>query len=188
MPTKTADSERPQEVFPFMQLPPELRVMVYKFALQDIVDPILSADSGNAEEPKPFHGALAPLYTSRLLRLESCGTMRPIVVVHRGCLSDVLETLVACMEESRLTMPTNSRAHLHDQYYKVERQHKCVAVLSKDMLRVYLSDTEIYQVRDGIPVPVWWETLFQKPTLTRVAEGSSVFADESDILQSISRT
>jgi hypothetical protein len=51
-----------------MQLPPELRVMIYKLALQDIVDPILSSGPGDANDPQPFHGALALLHTSQIVR------------------------------------------------------------------------------------------------------------------------
>jgi hypothetical protein len=129
MPAETTDSDIPQKAFPFMQLPPELRVMVYKLALQDMVDPILCSGPGDAEDPKAFHGALALVHTSRLVRLESCRDMYSIVTVHRGSLVDILNTLVARMEESRATTPTASCAHLHDQYGKVWRQYKCVGVL-----------------------------------------------------------
>jgi hypothetical protein len=165
MPAETTDSDIPQEAFPFMQLPLELRVMVYKLALQDIVDPILSSDSRDVEEPKPFHGALALLHTSQLVRLESCSAMDPITTAHRDSLGDVCETIVDRMEESRAITPTVSNAHLHDQYGKVSRQLKCVIVLAKAMLRVYLSETEMYQARGGTPVPDWWESMFKKPTV-----------------------
>jgi hypothetical protein len=165
MPTESADGERLQRTFPFMQLPPELRVMVYKFALQDVVDPILSSDPGDVKRPEPFRGALALLHTSRLLRWESCRPMQRIVQAHRDSLADICHTLVDRMEESIATTPMTSCAHLYDQYGKVSRQHKCVVMLSKAMLRVYLSDTEMYQARDGTPLPAWWDSMFKKPTV-----------------------
>jgi hypothetical protein len=161
MPAETTDSDIPQKAFPFMQLPPELRVMVYKLALQDMVDPILCSGPGDAEDPKAFHGALALVHTSRLVRLESCRDMYSIVTVHRGSLVDILNTLVARMEEPRATTPTASCAHLHDQYGKVWRQYKCVGVLAHALLRVYLSYTEMYVV----PLPAWWKSTFEKPTM-----------------------
>jgi hypothetical protein len=72
MPTETTESEVHQEAFPFMKLSPELRLVVYHFALQDVVAPILSSDPNDDTAPKPFRGALALLDTSRLLRSESC--------------------------------------------------------------------------------------------------------------------
>jgi hypothetical protein len=54
-----------------MRLPPELRLMVYQFALREITDPIMFPSSGEAQKSQPYRGALAFLHTSKLLRMES---------------------------------------------------------------------------------------------------------------------
>jgi hypothetical protein len=159
MPAETLDSERPQETFPFMQLPPELRVMVYKLALQDVVDPILSADSGDAKEPKQFHGALALLHTSQIVRRESCRAVIPIARAHCKSLLDARRRTMELRKDLRLTH-TNQRAlhQLHDQHGKLVRQHDCIGAAVEALTRVYCSRSEILQARDGTP---GWEPLFR---------------------------
>jgi hypothetical protein len=136
VPTETADSERPQEAFPFMQLPPELRVMVYKFALQDLVDPILSSDSGDAKRPEPFRGALAFLHKSRNIRLESCSDMMRIVRTHSTSLLHALQALAG--------------SDIPGQFDNTELQYSCIRTMSEALRRVYSSGFEIILVRQGI--------------------------------------
>lgn len=71
----TTDASLDQEPFPFMRLPPELRLMVYQFALRNITDPIMFPPSGEAQKPQPYRGALALLHTNKFIRDESHSTM-----------------------------------------------------------------------------------------------------------------
>ena len=60
-----------------MRLPPELRVMVYHFALHDVTDPIVFAAAGELREPKLCRAALALLHTSNHIRQECSYAMWP---------------------------------------------------------------------------------------------------------------
>jgi hypothetical protein len=153
VPAEIADSERPQEAFPFMQLPPELRVMVYKLAIQDIVDPILSADSGDAKEPKQFHGALALLHTSQLVRLESCGTMRPIARAHHDILWSDLQALSARLMESEgvTHMDRCARDQIYGQYDEIGCRWDCIGTVTHAIDRAFWSQLEIREARIRTP-------------------------------------
>jgi hypothetical protein len=149
MPAETTDSDVPQEAFPFMQLPPELHVMVYKFALQDIVDPILSSDSRDVEEPKPFHGALALLHTSELLRTESLCSMKRIVYSHRDSLLDARQCPIDRMKELTKATPIDWCAldEIVAQHDKLKRQHDCIDSVAEILHRVLRFQLEICYVR-----------------------------------------
>lgn len=84
----TTNKERHQGTFPFMSLSPELRIEVYKFALQDITDVIKSCTLTSKDEYQTYHGALALLHISRLVRLESCEALWPITDAHYLTLED----------------------------------------------------------------------------------------------------
>lgn len=75
MATDTAEACLDPEPFPFMRLPPELRLIVYDFAVHAITDPIMFSDSGEVQELQPYRGALALLHTSKHIRQESCDDM-----------------------------------------------------------------------------------------------------------------
>jgi hypothetical protein len=65
---------RPWEHFPFMKLPPEIRLMVYEIAMQDTIAtassiPVTQLDVKEPSQPRL--GALALAYTSDLIRTES---------------------------------------------------------------------------------------------------------------------
>lgn len=64
-----------QDPFPFMKLPPELRTLVYTFALQNFVDGIEEGPAAKHESQLPKHGALA-LLEVKSLRYESSDAMR----------------------------------------------------------------------------------------------------------------
>lgn len=69
-------TEQP-EPFPFMNLPTEIRLVIYSFALQDILSPPAIAHS---RVPRPScRGTLALLLTNKLIRAESAGEMHPIL-------------------------------------------------------------------------------------------------------------
>lgn len=70
---------------PFLRLPSELRLTIYDFALQDILDDMTAQDKASSRQgrtykdhpkPLPFIGVLAILHTSRALRTEGADTMR----------------------------------------------------------------------------------------------------------------
>lgn len=64
----------------FAGLPTELRLQIYRTALQDIIDEVLA---NNEFEPGwlKYRGALALLHTNRSIRAESAREMLPIVEV-----------------------------------------------------------------------------------------------------------
>jgi hypothetical protein len=82
MPTTTNASDL-QQNSPFMALPPELRIEIYLYALQNTVVSISSTSfpSTSLENPShqnnpPIIGSLALLFTSSAIRAESSDAMR----------------------------------------------------------------------------------------------------------------
>lgn len=71
-----------QGPFPFMKLPPELRTLVYTFALQNFVDEVAAGPAAKHASQLPKHGALA-LLEVKSLRYESSDAMRlPMRALH----------------------------------------------------------------------------------------------------------
>jgi hypothetical protein len=78
---KTVTATKPVEQrSPFLSLPPEVRLIIYSFALQDTISAIEATSfrptSLNMERHLPIVGALALLFTSREIRAESSDAMR----------------------------------------------------------------------------------------------------------------
>lgn len=88
MATSATNPEDPQQQSPFMKLPPELRLAIYTFALQNIVNEIKAIPlhtftiPGHSPNHPPMLGALALLHTSRNIRRESSECMRRLAHAH----------------------------------------------------------------------------------------------------------
>lgn len=106
-PTKAVMPERPQQTCPFLQLPVELRVMIYDMALQDVSDDIAEIVS-NSKSPQqhqlaqsvPLLGALAILHTSRELRGEAFDALRSLAEVKRERMFKAWTILLSKKEEA----------------------------------------------------------------------------------------
>jgi hypothetical protein len=153
MPTEKTESEVRQEASPFMKLSPELRLMVYQFALQDIVAHILSSDPNDATVPKPFRGALALLDTSRLLRSESCSLMKRIVGAHCDRLLDARKVLLDRSSEMAKATHLDMRAldQNFEQIEKLIHQHHCIDAVAEAIHQVFMFQREIDRARIGSP-------------------------------------
>lgn len=94
-----AAPEQPQQDCPFMKLPTELRIRIYAFALQHIMDKITT----DKEQPRPlfplrkpepykikpfYSGTFALSHTSRTLRAESLDTLASRMLAHIYNLDD----------------------------------------------------------------------------------------------------
>lgn len=128
MAAQMTNSEKSQQPFPFMELPAELRVMVYKFALQDTVDAILSSTSDDAESPELSHGALALLHTSKTVRRESCFAMLPSVTDQFSALDDACKAKIVEIFEVPYPLPLDwvGIEKLHEQYEEISRRRTCL--------------------------------------------------------------
>jgi hypothetical protein len=75
----TTNAEDLQQQSPFLNLPPELRIKIYLYALQNTVTSISSTSFQHISPDKHhsplIHGSLALLYTSSLIRSESSDAM-----------------------------------------------------------------------------------------------------------------
>lgn len=78
-PPATASSNQP---FPFMKLPPELRLQIYKIAIEDANKTFcLTFDFSEERRIRPKHcGALGFLHTSKEIRAESAKEMVRVAV------------------------------------------------------------------------------------------------------------
>ena len=78
----TVDS---QEHFPFMKLPPEIRLMIYEFGIHNSIEAAISQVSSSSTrrfEPPAYLGALALVHTSSGIRKESRDAMHAIAYRH----------------------------------------------------------------------------------------------------------
>lgn len=104
MASQSLIAKRSQRPFPFMELPPELRLLAYEFSFQDTVDAIVSAPYSTralAHSRKPqFLGAVALVHTSKLIGAESIDIVKTLASIHWSALevlltqaTDVLEAI-----------------------------------------------------------------------------------------------
>lgn len=104
--TTAATNSSPNQSSPFAKLPAELRIAIYKFALQATMDSIcpetIFGNTGLKIQAE-YSGALALLHTSKIIRAESAQQMLPIV-----------QTKLSSWEESyRRTMATCNSGKRH---------------------------------------------------------------------------
>lgn len=105
----TNSESKPQQAFPFMKLPPEIRLMIYEFAIRERIEAIeriehvrtpnvrgmsvtawlyaklnlaLKIEGECAKARAPYIGALALLQTSRLVFRESYWALKKVVYCH----------------------------------------------------------------------------------------------------------
>ena len=73
-------SERIIQQSPLLNLPPEIRLLIYPFTLQHKIEEMKAkidrSVATKRQKPRAFRGALALLHTSRLLRSESSHALR----------------------------------------------------------------------------------------------------------------
>lgn len=92
-------SAQPQDHCPHMKMPTELRIRIYNFALQHILDAVYDEASHRDQHWRPlmkppgdsnrvpfYTGALALAQTSRAIRAESLDTLTMLMTAHIGCL------------------------------------------------------------------------------------------------------
>jgi len=109
---------------PFLRLPAELRVMIYDFALQDMIDDPGTDKSTNKDHKDmpgrkhrpflPFVGALALLNTNRKLRNEGFLTMESIA--HRKAAKLLQDTGVSRTKVRPTSGPKTEEDHLKDEH------------------------------------------------------------------------
>jgi hypothetical protein len=92
MTTDNTDSERVNQQSPLLNLPAEIRLLIYAFALQHMVEDmkattrqavVFSVNTNTKPKRAAMKGALALLHTSSLLRSESSDTLRPLARLER---------------------------------------------------------------------------------------------------------
>lgn len=93
MTADATDNENGQKAFPFMGLPPELRIAVYEFVLRDVTDPFVFPATSEAQEAQPCKEALSLLHKSKHMRQESCRAMRPLAERFSKDLNAVFEVV-----------------------------------------------------------------------------------------------
>ena len=99
--------ERPQDYCLIMKLPTELRIMIYTFSLQHILDAIYDEATDHRELWRPvkkshddpnavpfYTGALALTHTNRTIRAESLDTLASRMLAHIADLSDEIDIVV----------------------------------------------------------------------------------------------
>lgn len=141
MPAEDANREHSQEAFPFMSLPPELRVMIYKLALQDTVDAILSSASSSPDEPPPYLGALALLHASSIVRQESCESLLPIIWARCDNLLNDLRVILARHSELIKVEPVDWCVveKMEHQYEQLDSQQRRLAAVRKTIVNVRMA-------------------------------------------------
>lgn len=137
-----AETDHGQEAFPFMRLPPEIRIMVYEFALRDITDPIMFPPSGEAQKPQPYRGALALLHTGKHIRHESHQAMKHIARSHYkaliGACMTIAERKVRLSESGDFESTVYRQAQ--DDYRRTSYQADCMEVVTKAMHKVVMAE------------------------------------------------
>jgi hypothetical protein len=105
--TSVEVADQSQQICPFMKLPTELRLRIYKFAFDDIIDDI-EADAANTrqlhqdtnadwplvsnKEHQIFVGVLSFLHTSRELRRECLDAVLALTAAYKTICSERYET------------------------------------------------------------------------------------------------
>jgi hypothetical protein len=137
---RTPTRESRHDAFRFMELPRELRVMVYKFATQEFTDSIMSLLPDGTTKPRlqPFRGVLALLHTSSFVRLESCEAIWSVLYTRLRGLLNLCLSVSARMREHALSeiadRPTCAR--LNEQHGELSRQYDYMYPLSRTLLKV----------------------------------------------------
>jgi len=130
------------EPFPFIKLPPELRRMVYHFALRDTVDPIMFPGSEYARKPHLSEGTLALLCTNKQLRTESLDAMWKIAGQYFNFLHDAFKTVMQRTREVTDSTTFGSPAYeqADDDFNRANRQATCITVVTRALARASRAD------------------------------------------------
>jgi hypothetical protein len=138
-----------------MRLPPELRLMVYRFALQDITDPIMFPGSGEVQKPHLSQGSLALLCTSKQLRSESHISMWN--TAHRYCraLHNTFKAVSKRSGEVSRSTCFGSPAweQANDNFDRAYHQATCISAITRALARASRADYAYrwVQTMEGIP-------------------------------------
>jgi len=126
----TPETTHRQQAFPILRLPPELRIMIYKVALQDITDPVMFAGSEPVQKPHSSRGALALLRTSKFVQIESYHVMWHIVHNHNATLLDAQRVHLELYDELGMaTQPKSIYKRYDDNWHRIDRQQTCMNVV-----------------------------------------------------------
>lgn len=96
----------PEQDCPFFKLPTELRLEIFRFAIQhalDLVNPPPNTDY-RYSATQTTRGALALLYTCRTLRAESIDAMEPLANASRSSLQSEIHHFESSTEAAIMTM------------------------------------------------------------------------------------
>lgn len=93
MATHTVDAELSESPSLLMTLPVEVRLLIYKFALQYTVDFITSNTTYYRGPCIRFRGTLALLHTSKVIRAESSQEMSTLATAYKNNAQAVLDRL-----------------------------------------------------------------------------------------------
>jgi hypothetical protein len=95
----TTAPQQPQQDCPLMKLPTELRIRIYKFATEHLMDTLYAQSttrSGTTLQDHAFYSAVLALpHTSRTLRAESLDTLEHLVLARLEQLSNELYDFVS---------------------------------------------------------------------------------------------
>ena len=141
MTASTVDTDHDQDAFPFMRLPPELRLLVYSFALQDITEPIMHPATGQAQKPHPYQGALALLQTNKHLRLESYQALSRVAHARSRIINDTFHAVTKQLHEVRASNGFMSSAYRQasDEHNRALNQFMSMSVITNALQKVMLA-------------------------------------------------
>jgi hypothetical protein len=114
-----------------VRLPPELRLMVYQFALREVTNPTMFPSSGEVQKPQSNRGALALIHTSKFIRDDSYSTMWYKARRHSNNLHGIY---MAASERTREVGDLDSFGspeykQAQDSFKRVSRQVRCVSLI-----------------------------------------------------------
>lgn len=115
-----------------MKLPPELRILVYEFALRDITDPIMFPASGEVEEPQRHRGAPALHQTSKHLLSECWPAMMKIADRYFWTLHDAFKVASERFNQVIKSKDLDSPAfwEAKDNCRRAPRRVKCIGIIT----------------------------------------------------------
>lgn len=117
-----------------MTLPPELRITIYKLAMQHTIDTLYAKSttgSGTTLQDHAFYSAVLALpHTSRALRAESLDTLEHLVLARLEQLSDELFDFVSRPQSLLVEDPRAFVKELVDRFHGTVRRSNAARRLS----------------------------------------------------------
>jgi hypothetical protein len=120
-----------------MRLPPELRLMVYQFALRDITNPIMFPGSGEVQKPQLSRVAFALLEASKFIRYESYHAMRKNASRNLYYLCAAFKAVGKRSSEVKASVDILSSAweQATNEFDRAYRQTECIRVITRALGR-----------------------------------------------------